>query len=307
MVLITAGIKFQIDEGAALLVLVASLYFASFGASLADGDSVGARIKARVELSHTAESLEEANLRRSSDDSWRRLLRRAPKRLPHLNIASDLDDTVPTKLLVAKEQPKFKRSAVGARGEVVQLRQRQSELHHLETGYTLWQKITAMNGSLCADANGPMYVRHYEDMQASNLNRCMDACEGQPWCATMSFHGNPNALTEANYCILTAYPCAIEAGMDSALPSATDDTWLNYNYSDWVQVSNMTGKHCSDQDTFYQHQQEVNTLEDCMTTCLEWSFCNYVSYQSLEGNCDLVTTCITEADVPHTEGFKVFR
>lgn len=188
-------------------------------------------------------------------------------------------------------------------------RQQSTTLLQGRSGYMLWQDVPGFNGSLCGEDGEKNWTKHTKDVQASRLNHCMDACEAQPWCAQMSFHGDPegNEATEGNYCILSSHPCIKTAGMDSTLLGAMDDKWMTYNYSNWFQVENMTKRHCSSADSMYQRKQAIDTMEDCMAECLDWSFCQYISYQHWEGNCDLVSECIPEDDENHSEAFHVFQ
>lgn len=176
------------------------------------------------------------------------------------------------------------------------------------TRYSLWHNVSGYENKLCMHTGQEKYEKHVGDEEAATLSRCMDHCESNTWCSTLSFHGNQHAMTEHNVCIIVGWPCIATTGEAADISYATDNNWLTMNYSDWPQVADMTGKHCDGGGQGVQHElkQNIPSLEDCMDQCLPLAWCTTVSYERSSNACNLVSHCDASADAAHSDGSDVF-
>jgi len=185
------------------------------------------------------------------------------------------------------------------------VRQRRSAT---STRYSLWHNVSGFENKLCKYTGHEKYEKHVGDEEAATLSRCMDHCESNAWCSTLSFHGNQHAMTEHNVCIIVGWPCEATTGEAEDISYATDNEWLTMNYSYWPQVADMQGKHCdaNGQGIQTELKQNIPSLEDCMDLCLPLAWCTTVSYERSSNACNLVSKCDASADIANSDGSDVF-
>lgn len=184
------------------------------------------------------------------------------------------------------------------------------------TRYEFWKEVK--RGKVCSNTGTSNYEIFTTTHEAASLHDCMDHCETTFWCKMLSYHGDHNAMTDQNVCVVVGGTCVEVNGQNSGITNATDSDWVMMNYSFWPEVSGMAGKHCdTSQATQHESSSNVVTLEDCMDKCTEKDWCATVSWEKLcdDANancrsqkwCHLVDSCVAAADDANSAGFEVFN